>query len=274
MQRLRESKSMSNENPYWIVESAEEDEDDLDLDLENDTNGLRSDLQIIVTTTAQDGTKTEMTIDHAGDIEAERETAQQLLQVHKFNQALVQQPIIATATKYTLKHVVDKYLESKKQSGAINAKSLETYSNSLELLVEFFGTDTDVKSIKLEKAETFRNILMKLPANRKKTKALKGLSLQDTVKKELTPQSATTVKGCVERCSTFFDWAVKADYADKNYFHKMTVPTKRKKNQRTESDGLLLIYISYSLIKSILHMILIKYFSTGFHYLACTLVAD
>nr|WP_157822323.1 site-specific integrase [Psychromonas sp. Urea-02u-13] len=172
--------------------------------------------------TASDGTKTEFVIDHNGDVEAERES---MLQLIRANMSKPPAPVI----KHTLKHVVDEYIKSKQASGSLNEKSLESYINSLKLLIEYFSADFDPSEIKLIKAEDFRNILMKLPPNRNKAKALKGLSLQEMSELGLEPQSATTVKGCVERCSTFFDWAVKADFVDKNYFHKMNIPMKKKK---------------------------------------------
>ena len=186
----------------------------------NRDNGKTSSMSLIQQSfTAPDGTKIVHVIDHGGDFEAERETALKLSRGQSTTSSI----------KYTLKDVVNKYIQSKMESGSINEKTLESYTNTLDLLIECFGKDFEPNNIKLIKAENFRNILMKLPPNRKKQIKLKGLSLQEIVNLQLAPQSATTVKGCIERCSTFFDWAVKADFVDKNYFHKMNVPMKKQK---------------------------------------------
>ncbi|WP_425653150.1 tyrosine-type recombinase/integrase [Vibrio campbellii] len=168
-------------------------------------------------------------IDHQGqtkeEIEFERST------VGLINQPALH-PQIQNTEINTIKSVVERYISSKKDGGILGQKGIETLTAQLKLFQDFFGADTDIKTIKLAQAEQVKNLLLKLPPNRTKDKKYQGKSLQEIADMGDKPQALATAKGIIQKYSTFFAWAEKSDYVDKNYFYKMPMP----KDNRKESE--------------------------------------
>ncbi|CDT33572.1 tyrosine-type recombinase/integrase [Vibrio tasmaniensis 1F-187] len=180
-----------------------------------------------------DGTTEQVT-----EVHHEGQTSEEIAADHCSLEILTaQQAPTSTSTSLkepinTLSDVVERFMASKTASGTIQDKGLEANKAHLTLLLDFFGADTSIRTIRLEQAEEFRNLLLKLPPNRSKNKKLKGKSLSEIVDMNLKPQAIATVKGTIQKCSTFFQWATKADYVDQNYFYKMPMP----KDNRKESE--------------------------------------
>jgi len=109
------------------------------------------------------------------------------------------------------------------------------------LLSEFFDGGRDIATLKLKNAELFRNILLKLPPNRSKIKKYDGLTLQELAYFGDSPQSHTTVKATLNKCSAFFNWCIKSDILEKNYFEKLHYLEKRIKILMNVKSGVKMI---------------------------------
>ncbi|MFN1648234.1 tyrosine-type recombinase/integrase [Vibrio rotiferianus] len=180
-----------------------------------------------------DGTTEQVTeVNHEGQTSEEIAADQRSLEILTIQRSPISSTPHLKEPLHTISDVVDRFIASKIASGTIQAKGLEANKAHLALLIDFFGADTDIRTIRLEQAEEFRNLLLKLPPNRSKNDKLKGKSLREIVDMNLKPQAIATVKGTIQKCSTFFQWATKADYVDQNYFYKMPMP----KDKRKESE--------------------------------------
>ncbi|MCJ8349016.1 site-specific integrase [Moritella sp.] len=130
----------------------------------------------------------------------------------------------------SLGKAVDQFLNSKLNGPKIESKTYSALKSSLSLLNQMFGDKKDIQSINLHDAENFRNLLLKLPANRSKLSKYHGLTLHQIASFGDTPQSLTTVKTTLNKCSAFFSWCIKADLINKNYFHQLPLPKKTGKD--------------------------------------------
>ncbi|MBW3697962.1 site-specific integrase [Vibrio sp. T187] len=199
----------------------------------NPDNGQHIPLELIKQTiTLPNGVTTTIEVDHNGDIQAEVESMIRVIEAT--SKAQISSQSVPTNENIPLQKVIDEYLQSKRDEGSLQQKGLEDLERRLTLLARYFGESFDVAKLDLKSAEGFRNLLMKLPINMNNRSECKGKSLQEIATLDLPKQSPRTVKGIIEKCSTFFNWAVKSDYASKNYFYKMKVVTSSK---RKDSEG-------------------------------------
>ncbi|WP_457533648.1 site-specific integrase [Vibrio coralliilyticus] len=198
--------------------------------------------------TPNGATETITEVHHEGQTKEETEADHKSLEI--LTRQFHQQAQAPLANINTVADVVFRYINSKKEGGTVDAKGLEALQKHLQLFQEYFGNDTDIKTIRLEQAEAFKNLLLKLPPNRSKNPKYKGKSLQQIADIGDKPQSIATVKGIIQKCSTFFTWATKADYVEKNYFQKMKMPkdTRKESEQRqrwSDSDLHKLFQLDY-----------------------------
>ncbi|WP_083849960.1 site-specific integrase [Moritella dasanensis] len=185
---------------------------------------------IRATVTTSDGTSITVEADHNDPLE-EREsiriaTEQAIQQVSGYSS--VKQA--TTNISVSLGSAIKQYLQSKQDGPEITTKSYETIKAKILLLSEYFDGGRDIATLKLKDAESFRNILLKLPPNRAKVKKYDGLSLQEIADFGDEPQSITTVKATLNKCSAFFNWCIKSDIVEKNYFEKLPLSRKTHKD--------------------------------------------
>ncbi|NQZ24515.1 MAG: site-specific integrase [Colwellia sp.] len=195
-----------------------------------------------------DGHEVTFEADH-GDPVAERETVKIMADEYEYTPKPVHpRTTTSTSVEVTLRGAVDQYLHSKKSAGGIQEKTLDANKASLNTLIEYFGAERPPSEIKYQQAEEIRNALLKLPANRNKKKQYKNKTIQQLIELNCPPQSPRTVKGIIERYSSFFEWLVKSDYVDKNYFHKLRVAIPKRKEselrQRWDDSSLLTLFDS------------------------------
>nr|WP_175556233.1 site-specific integrase [Moritella viscosa]SHO01171.1 Putative uncharacterized protein VP0643 [Moritella viscosa] len=191
---------------------------------------------IRATVTTSDGTSITVEADHNDPVE-EREsiriaTEQVIQQVSGYYP--VKQ--VSTNTAVSLDSAIKQYLQSKLDGPKITTKSYETIKAKILLLSEYFDGGLDIASLKLKDAESFRNILLKLPPNRAKISKYDGLTLQQISDFGDKPQSHTTVKATLNKCSAFFNWCIKADILEKNYFEKLPQPRKTHKDSNERAS--------------------------------------
>jgi len=185
---------------------------------------------IRATVTTSDGTSITVEADHSDPV-VERESIR-IATEQAIQQVSGCSPVkqVSTNTPVSLDSAIKQYLQSKQNGPEITTKSYETIKAKILLLSEFFGGGRDIATLKLKDAESFRNVLLKLPPNRAKVKKYDGLTLQKIVEFGDSPQSPTTVKATLNKCSAFFNWCIKADILEKNYFEKLSLPKKTHKD--------------------------------------------
>ena len=160
-----------------------------------------------------------------------------------------------------LKEVMDKYIQEKANSKSWDAKSKQTVESMLDLLVEVFG-NVDIRSLTHQKLFDFRNnILMKLPARRKLDKRYKNKTVQQIVKmRKVTPMSLTTINNSLNKISSFFKWAAKHEFMDKNIGEGLQVKSNVREDEERE------IYSKEDLEKLVLELGKMKWEKKPSHY--------
>ena len=109
--------------------------------------------------------------------------------------------------------------------------------NSLNLLCEWFGSETDIRKLSRREMRNFRdNVLRKLPANRKKSPGLRDKTLaehlEDTKHDKI---SITTVNHHLARLSGFFSWCVDGEYITANPVANMGLESDSKVSEERET---------------------------------------
>ena len=109
--------------------------------------------------------------------------------------------------------------------------------NSLNLLCEWFGSETDIRKLSRREMRNFRdNVLRKLPANRKKSPGLRDKTLaehlEDTKHDKI---SIATVNHHLARLSGFFSWCVDGEYITTNPVANMGLESDSKVSEERET---------------------------------------
>ncbi|GLT15519.1 site-specific integrase [Vibrio algivorus] len=133
------------------------------------------------------------------------------------------------ASKNTLSHCIDKYLEAR-QLDDINEKTFKRYESRMKLLLEVIG-DRPIDTLNRQDALTFKSTLLAMPANINKKKEFKGLSIQDVIALQPEPMSKTTANDTLTDIHSFFEWCVVNEYAAKNSFKDLKVRVKKKDSE-------------------------------------------
>ncbi|MFM2476406.1 tyrosine-type recombinase/integrase [Celerinatantimonas sp. MCCC 1A17872] len=121
---------------------------------------------------------------------------------------------------------ITKFVQSKRDEGVISAKSLNDYTNRLNVICDLLDNPS-IDNINRTIAENVRNLLRKYPSNKTKFKefnGLKGKAILDRASllrsKTLSPSS---VKSYLEKCSTLFKWLCLHEYITRNPFESIKV---------------------------------------------------
>lgn len=125
------------------------------------------------------------------------------------------QEIIASEHVDAIGDLAKQYLDAPHQwcvKGALDVK------NTLELLCEYYGKDTDIRKLTKREMRNFRdNVLMKLPARRNVLPQFKGMTLQQCLAcKDAKTLSLQTVNHRLADLSGFFTWCVEGEYIAAN----------------------------------------------------------
>ena len=131
--------------------------------------------------------------------------------------------------------VVDKYLEEGRIASSWAPKTVVEKGETLALLVELIGKDKPLASIDKRDAQDVKAVLLKLPKNRNKIAATRGLPAREAVK-VVGPNSISmiTVNGYLSDYQAFSTWAVNNGFAEKNMFEGMRVRQASGKAKDTE----------------------------------------
>lgn len=132
----------------------------------------------------------------------------------------------------SLGSVIDEYsrekISKKAWHGETLAENAGIYRLILGILNDILNIDTeDVKVLNKSIMIQYSEVLSKLPANMKKKKALRYMSLKKIyeilLKKPIKPMSARSYNKHLERVSAMLKWASKQGYVERNPSESLTV---------------------------------------------------
>lgn len=142
---------------------------------------------------------------------------------------------LAFGQSKSIADVVAKYLEEGRIASSWARKTVEEKGETLALLIELIGQDKPMASVDKSDAQDVKAVLLKLPKNRNKLAATRGLSARNAVKVSgVKSISITTVNGYLSDYQAFNTWAVNNGYAEKNMFEGMRVRQVSGKISETE----------------------------------------
>lgn len=148
------------------------------------------------------------------------------------------QTSLSSASSPLLGALIEKWVAEKNQAGTWRPKTADAYHKGLLGFLECCG-DRPVTSYGKKDARQFKEVLMGLPANWNKHKALRNLDIVSASQKAhelgLQPQSVTNINKILGFVNTFWRWTA-ANYDDVcsvDTFSNMKLPrSKRKKEDR------------------------------------------
>lgn len=133
-----------------------------------------------------------------------------------------------------LSEVADRHIEEGERSNLWMAKTLTEKRDALNLLTQLVK-DKPLADITKADARMVKSALQKLPKNRNKSPATKGLTLDAMLQMDGLPvASIRTLNAYVSHFQTFFRWAVEQGFANDNVFDGMRfrMPKRDKAAQR------------------------------------------
>ncbi len=137
---------------------------------------------------------------------------------------------------HLLEHLTETYVEEHRKSWA--AKTVIDKARVHRWFLEVAGAKTPVTDITPDMIREFKSLLLKLPANLVKKKALDGLPLRDAIKAAeklgMPKLSLRTADKYLGMLNSFFQWACDNSYLTVNPVGRISVPFKRSK---TAEDG-------------------------------------
>lgn len=153
-----------------------------------------------------------------------------LIKAHVEN--MYRQPDAPRATpSESLEALIKKYSSEQKKSGAWKEKTESEVLSSLELLVEFLG-NLPVRSIDHAVMRSYKEALMRLPANIRKTPAYRDKSIDEILQLDVAEtMSTTTINKYLDRASALFRWAVRNSYMDRNPAEALQLSDSRRPDE-------------------------------------------
>jgi integrase len=121
-------------------------------------------------------------------------------------------------TEVPYQETVRRYMDEGKRAQSWVLKTIDEKQDALELLGEITG---NIPTASLSKSDvgSIKDVLMKMPKNRKKNPATRDLALAAMLEVPgMQAISPTTVNGYLSNFQSFFDWAVKNGCATENIF--------------------------------------------------------
>lgn len=121
--------------------------------------------------------------------------------------------------------IIKKYCKEKNLSGdwtpQTDQENRSIYASFLEIVGEKITTD----QIDFAIARQYKDVILKLPPNMKKSPSLKRLSIQQVITKGLEPISVRSMNKYLSAVSSLMGWAVRQGYVERNFFDKLTIKT-------------------------------------------------
>ena len=141
--------------------------------------------------------------------------------------------ILSSLEQTPISKVLDDYFS---QKGDIREKTKYEEKRYLSLLIEDFG-DIPIGSVTREMTKGFKNHIMKLPSNMRKSPKYRDLTFHEILKKNIPESdklSRTTVNNILSMSSSFMDWCKNDHYVKENLFKGMML--KKDTHPREETQ--------------------------------------
>lgn len=125
-----------------------------------------------------------------------------------------------SARRLTPMKTVYKLYVERKEDGQRHAKTISGYHYVWGLIEDCFDVDKPMSEITRDETSRFEGIIRRLPANWRKKRELRHLSVseaaEEAVRRGMRPIAANTRYGYLSDLSAFFGWAEREDYIEKN----------------------------------------------------------
>ncbi|WP_422074423.1 tyrosine-type recombinase/integrase [Tranquillimonas rosea] len=126
---------------------------------------------------------------------------------------------------------VERYFDEVHRSGSLAAKTLGDKEDALALLGEITGAKP-VAALTRADARQVKDVLMRLPKNRRKSPQTRDLSLSEMLEVQGVERiSSRTLNTYIGNMQTFLGWAVRNGYAEDNIFEGMRVRAPKGKKE-------------------------------------------
>jgi integrase len=133
--------------------------------------------------------------------------------------------------KILLSTVVEEWV-SENNGVSWGTKTASENIAAVALLQEFVG-DIDVTAVTYEHAREFKALLLKLPANRRKSKRYRDKSIGKILAlKNVRPMTRRSANKYIAKASQFGVWATRHGYWPRNFFEGMTLPEDERADQQ------------------------------------------
>ena len=127
---------------------------------------------------------------------------------------------------------LDEYYHYK--SDFVTTKTNDDSKNKCKMILDLLGIK-EITKIRRKEAESARKLLNELPSNISKHKELSGLTPLKAIKKNKQIGkpllNAESIKYYIQKCSSFFEWAVINEYTDLNPFKGFKFKTMIKASE-------------------------------------------
>ena len=157
-----------------------------------------------------------------------------------------------------LSQVIEKFAEERRRVGVWKPKSEVEIMTSLHLLQEVLG-DVPVADINNVTMRHFKETLLKLPRNLRKSPAYRDKSIAEVLASGVTqPMNPTTINKQLDRASTLFKWAVRNGYMDRNPAEGLQLPAKKRDDEYRaafNSNDLQMIFHSREYLRTLTSMV-------------------
>jgi len=122
-----------------------------------------------------------------------------------------------------------------------NKKTIQDFSSSIDVAVQYFGSDTNASSISREMVRTFMLFLAKLPVRFALSKKTRGRPIQEVVEiaeqLNLERSSIPTINKRLDVLSAVFSYGLEEDKVAKNPFVNLRMKEARKAKSKRQPMG-------------------------------------
>ena len=139
--------------------------------------------------------------------------------------------------KHTLRTYSAEFIRDKEQLGT-DKKTIVKYKQSIEYLEIYFGAAVELKEINYKAVNAFKSFLFKLPQRWKLKKDLNPTNIKKLVDKDspilerYERANINTVLEVLKRVKAIFEYFLRNEYIDTNYFKNLEVIRYKKRGKR------------------------------------------
>lgn len=134
-----------------------------------------------------------------------------------------------------LTELIAEHIKEAQQAESWTEKTFAENDSIYKVFLEVMG-DREIPTITHKDLIRFRDILVKLPANRGKNPKLNAKTIAQIMEmKDIESMSVSTVNKYLIRVSSLFKWAAKHSYISVNYAEGLTLPKSKRADQEREA---------------------------------------